>query len=82
MDLAASAVGEGKALVIALNKIDAVEGGPKAAEQLREAVVGKLEERFLEAGRLGVLGVSATQGVGTQELMDWVVDAYDRWNKR
>lgn len=41
-----------------------------------------LEDKFLPAGRLPVLLMSAQQGEGTQQLLDVVVEAYSKWNKR
>jgi hypothetical protein len=38
LQLASLAVGEGKALLVALNKADAVKGGPPAAAKLLAAV--------------------------------------------
>lgn len=41
-----------------------------------------LEQRFLQAGRLPVVALSALQGQGSQQLLDAVTDAYSKWNKR
>lgn len=82
LQLAGMALAQGKALIVALNKADAVQGGPAAAEDLREEVVGLLEDKFLEAGRLPVLLLSALQGQGTDAVMDAVVGAYSKWNKK
>lgn len=82
LQLAGMALSQGKALIVALNKADAVPGGPAAAEDLREEVVGLLEDRFLEAGRLPVVLLSALQGQGTDQVLDAVVGAYSKWNKK
>lgn len=82
LQLAGMALTQGKALVVALNKADAVPGGPAAAEGLREEVVGLLEDRFLEAGRLPVVLLSALKGLGTDQVLDAVVGAYSKWNKK
>ncbi|KAF6253477.1 hypothetical protein COO60DRAFT_1643110 [Scenedesmus sp. NREL 46B-D3] len=82
LQLAGLALAQGKALVIGLNKADAVPGGPAAAEALREQVAELLEERFLQAGRLPVVALSGLQGLGAGQLLDAVADAYSKWNKR
>lgn len=41
-----------------------------------------LEERFLPAGRLPVVLLSAKEGRGTGGLLDAVTDAYSKWNKK
>lgn len=82
LQLAGLALQQGKALVIGLNKADAVPGGAAAAEALREQVAEALEARFLQAGRLPVVALSALQGQGSEALLAAVADAYSKWNKR
>jgi GTP-binding protein len=82
LQMASLALSQGKALVIALNKADAIPGGLTAAVELRDKVAEVLETRFLQAGRLPVLSLSALQGTGAQELLDAVLTAYTKWNKR
>eukprot|EP00775_Hariotina_reticulata_P006377 gene6377-6609_t len=82
LQMANLALSQGKALVVALNKADAIPGGLTAAAELRDKVAEVLEARFLQAGRLPVLSLSALQGVGAQQLLDTVLNAYDKWNKR
>jgi GTP-binding protein len=82
LQLAGLALTQGKALIIGLNKADAVSGGPAAAEALREQVAELLEGRFLQAGRLPVVALSALQGQGAGALLDAAADAYSKWNKR
>jgi GTP-binding protein len=82
LQLAGLALTQGKALVIGLNKADAVLGGPAAAEALREQVAELLEGRFLQAGRLPVVVLSALRGQGAGPLLDAAADAYSKWNKR
>lgn len=82
LQLADMAITQGKALVIAINKSDAVPGGPAVAQDLQTQVAQLLEDRFLPAGRLPVLLMSAQEGEGTRELLDAVVGAYTKWNTR
>lgn len=76
------AISEGKALIIALNKIDAMPGGAKAAEALRSALATALHAKFTEAGEIPVVAVSAQEGAGAEGLMDDVLNAYVKWNRR
>jgi len=71
-------VEEGRALVIAVNKWDAVEDKQKALKDLRETV----EEKFAGASGVAVVPVSALSGRGVDKVMDAVLAAYDVWNKR
>ncbi|KAF8067139.1 der [Scenedesmus sp. PABB004] len=82
LQLAGLALAQGKALVVGLNKADAVPGGARGAEALRERVTELLEARFLPAGRLPVLGLSALTGDGAAALLDAAVAAYAAWNRR
>ena len=69
---------EGRALVIALNKWDAVEDKQKLINYLREEV------RFLLPQIAGVplITISGERGQGIDKLMAAVVDVYERWNSR
>ena len=69
---------EGRALVIALNKWDAVEEKQKLITYLREEV------RFLLPQLAGVplIPISGERGQGFDKLMAAVVDVYERWNSR
>lgn len=80
--MAGLALGQGKALLLGLNKSDAMPGGQGAVEELRGAVADALDARFLAAGRLPVLALSATQRQGLGRLLDEVVEAYGKWNTR
>lgn len=82
LQLAGMVIDQGKVLVVALNKSDAVPGGAAAATDLQEQVAELLEDRFLPAGRLPVLLLSAQQNHGTKVLLETVADAYARWNKK
>ena len=41
-----------------------------------------LDRRFLAAGRLPVVSLSALEGSGAEQLMDAVIEAYNNWNRR
>ncbi len=71
-------VEEGRALVIAVNKWDAVEDKQKLQKDLRETVA----EKFADAAGVAIVPVSALSGRGVDKLMQAVLAAYDVWNKR
>jgi GTP-binding protein len=69
---------EGRALVIAVNKWDAIEAKQKALKELRETV----EEKFAEAAGVALVPVSALSGRGVDKVMTAVLAAYETWNRR
>jgi GTP-binding protein len=74
-DIAAS---EGRAVVIALGKWDAVEDRGKTLTMLREEA-----ERLLPQLRgCKVIPVSGTTGLGLEALMQAVIETHEVWNKR
>ena len=74
-DIAAS---EGRAVVIGLNKWDAVEDRGKTLTTLREEA-----ERLLPQLRgCKVVPVSGTTGFGLEALMQAIIETHEVWNKR
>ncbi len=69
---------EGRALVLAVNKWDAVEDREEALERLRE----KLEIALPQVKGVAAVTLSALSGKGLDRLMQAVTKAYDVWNKR
>jgi GTP-binding protein len=69
---------EGRAVVLALSKWDAVEDKP---QKLRD-VEGKLEDVLPEIRGVPVVRLSAKQGTGLDELMKAILLAEKRWNSR
>ncbi|MGD9803970.1 MAG: ribosome biogenesis GTPase Der [Hyphomicrobiaceae bacterium] len=69
---------EGRALVIAVNKWDAIDDKSRALKDLRETV----DEKFADASGVSVVPVSALSGRGIDKVMDAVLAAHDVWNKR
>ncbi|MGE0769183.1 MAG: ribosome biogenesis GTPase Der [Hyphomicrobiaceae bacterium] len=69
---------EGRALIIAVNKWDAIEDKSRALKDLRETV----DEKFADAAGVSVVPVSALSGRGIGKVMDAVLAAYDVWNRR
>lgn len=69
---------EGRALVIAVNKWDAVENKQRALKEIRETAA----EKFSDAQGVTVLPVSALSGRGVDKLVAAIVAAHQVWNKR
>ncbi|MEW5303362.1 MAG: hypothetical protein WDW36_006063 [Sanguina aurantia] len=78
--LAGAALEEGKALVIAANKMDILK--PEERRLFVTTLKEKLQERFLVAGELPVVEISALSGAGMEKLMPQIMESYNTWNKR
>ncbi|HYI84498.1 MAG TPA: ribosome biogenesis GTPase Der, partial [Acetobacteraceae bacterium] len=76
--LARLAEREGRALVIALNKWDAVEDRAAARRRVADA----LEASLTQSRGVSVVPLSASTGWGVEKLMPAVREAYALWNKR
>jgi GTP-binding protein len=76
--LARLAEREGRALVLALNKWDAVED----REAARRALSDVLEASLAQSKGVSVVPLSALTGRGVDKLMPAVRAAYERWNRR
>jgi GTPase len=76
--LARLAEREGRALVIALNKWDAVEDRAAARRRVADA----LEASLAQSRGVSVVPLSAATGRGVEKLMPAVREAYALWNKR
>lgn len=68
--------------MVALNKADAVPGGPAAAQALAQRVEELLSERLSLAGGTRVQLLSARQGDGMDALLAAALEVHDRWNSR
>lgn len=69
---------EGRALVIALNKWDAVEDRAAARARFGDA----LESSLAQLKGVEVVTMSAATGAGVEKLMPAVRRAHERWNRR
>lgn len=78
--LAGLALAEGRALVICANKLDALT--PEDQKTFVDTLTNSIQERFLDAGRLPVVGMSALTGKGLDRLLPTVQQAFESWNKR
>jgi GTP-binding protein len=78
LNIAEQVIEEGRALVLAVNKWDLIEEGPKQLKLIRERV-----ERALSRARgLPVVTLSALQGRKLDRLLDACLAAYAVWNRR
>jgi len=69
---------EGRALVIALNKWDAVDDRVQVQRDLRDALTRSLPQ--LKGVR--IVNMSGLTGKGTQHMMPAVAETYETWNAR
>jgi GTP-binding protein len=69
---------EGRAMVVALNKWDAVEDRDAA----RKAVSDRLERSLAQLKGIPVVTLSAMTGANVQKLLPAVRAVHDTWNKR
>jgi len=76
--IAELAIEEGRALVIAVNKWDAVADRQKAQRRLRD----RLEAALAQARGVPTVTLSAREGTGIDRLMNAVHAAYAAWNRR
>ncbi|HTI87418.1 MAG TPA: ribosome biogenesis GTPase Der [Alphaproteobacteria bacterium] len=72
------AVEEGRALIIAANKWDAVDNPNRAARRIEE----RIEQSLPQVAGIAVVRVSARAGENLDRLMTEVFAAVGRWNKR
>ncbi|CAI5501811.1 unnamed protein product [Closterium sp. Naga37s-1] len=74
---------EGRALVVAANKMDAVGGDRDkrwVRKKVRRAVPLEIAALLPQLHNVPIVFTSALHGEGGKELMQAVSDAYDRWN--
>src|SRR6266702_2944685 len=69
---------EGRALVIAINKWDLMDGKPGQISALR----GEADHWLPQVKGVPIVAVSGLMGEGIDRLMTAIVDAYAVWNKR
>jgi GTP-binding protein len=69
---------EGRALVIAVNKWDLMDGQPKQISALRD----EADHWLPQVAGVPVVAVSGLMGEGIDRLMEAIVAAYAVWNKR
>ncbi len=78
LTIARLVIDEGRALVIAVNKWDAVDNRSEALRRLQD----RLETSLPQVRGVPTVTLSALSGAGLDRLMSGVVDIYDIWNRR
>lgn len=78
LTIARHAIDEGRALVIAVNKWDAIVDKTAALKRLKD----RLEASLHQAKGVAWIAVSGLKGSNLDKLMDAVLDARERWNRR
>lgn len=69
---------EGRAIVVALNKVDLVERQPGVRPRLRE----EADRALPQIKGVPVVALSARTGEGLDQLMAAVLESYELWNRR
>lgn len=78
--LAADVIAQGRALILCLNKVDIASR--KELQTIVNLVQRDIEDVTPEVGSATILPMSALNGVGTQELLPSITNAYSQWNRR
>jgi GTP-binding protein len=78
LTIASYVIDEGRAVVIAVNKWDAVEDGQEALQRLRD----RLEISLPQLRGVPIVTISALTGRGVDRLLPTVFKAYEIWNRR
>ncbi|MFZ5781378.1 MAG: ribosome biogenesis GTPase Der [Pseudomonadota bacterium] len=73
---------EGRALVIAVNKIDLLSDDRAEASRAWKKLTDRLEASFAQVKDLPIVGLSALSGRGIERLMPAVFRTYATWNRR
>jgi len=76
--IASHVIEEGRALIICVNKWDAVSDKKAARQKIQD----RLETSLPQVRGIKIVYVSALKGSGVDKLMPAVKGAYDRWNMR
>jgi GTP-binding protein len=76
--IASLVIDEGRALVIAANKWDAIKDKPASLRKLKDRV----EKSLPEVRGLPLVTVSARTGQNLDRLLDSVIRTYESWNRR
>ena len=78
LSLAKRVVDEGRALIIAVNKWDAI----KNKDEKIQEVTYRVEESIAQLKDVPIVPISALKGKNLERLMDEVIDLYGLWNMR
>lgn len=78
LTIARMVIDEGRSLLIAVNKWDAVTDRDAALKQLDD----RLQTSLNQARGLKTVTISALRGVKLDALLDAVLETYDTWNRR
>lgn len=76
--IASRVIEEGRAVVIAVNKWDAVEDGQEALRRLKD----RLEISLPQIRGVSIVTISALTGRGVDRLLPAVIRTYEIWNRR
>ena len=78
LQLADHVIGEGRAIIVAVNKWETVENRSEKLEEIRD----KLETSLAQTRDIPVVTLSALNGRNIERLLDVALETYEIWNKR
>lgn len=78
LQIADHILSEGRAMIVAVNKWDAVEN--KA--EMQQEIIYKLETSLAQTRELPFVTLSAIRGKNIERLLDTALTTYETWNKR
>ena len=82
LNVASWVIEEGRALVIAANKIDLLTEDRSQANKAWRKLRDRLQTSFSQVKGVPIVGISALTGRGIERLMPAVFETYAIWNKR
>lgn len=78
LQIASHVLDEGRALVLAINKWDAVDDRTR----IRQEFMDRLERSLSQLPDIPVVSISALNGKNLHKLMSAVTESYEHWNRR
>ncbi|MEM7070590.1 MAG: ribosome biogenesis GTPase Der [Pseudomonadota bacterium] len=72
---------EGRALILAINKIDHIHNRKKQAQLLNETKM-RLEKQFAQIAFAPIIAISARYKINLDQLMHKSCDIFEKWNRR
>ncbi|KAM7264753.1 hypothetical protein ACFE04_002436 [Oxalis oulophora] len=80
--IARRTVEEGRGLIVIVNKMDLLRGKQGALEKVMEAVPLEIQTVVPQVTGIPVIFTAAIQGRGREEVMQQVMDTYEKWCSR
>ena len=82
LTIARAVIDEGRALVVAVNKMDLLSGEQTLAREQRQKLLDRIQTSLAQVKGVAIVPLSTRTGRGVEKLMPAVVRAADVWNTR